>query len=591
MSYRNAGLPVSERVEDLLGRMTLEDKVGLFFHRPIAMNDDGTLLEGVGFLGPMSTRALVIEKRITHFNVYGLPGPRATAEWHNALQRLARESELGIPVTISSDPRHGFDGNLATGSTAGSFSQWPEPIGFGAAADEALVEEFGDIARQEYLAVGIRVALHPMADLATEPRWARIVGTFGEDADLVGRLAAASIRGFQGETLGPHSVACMLKHFPGGGPQKDGEDPHFAYGREQVYPGGNFEYHLQPFRPALDAGAAQVMPYYGMPVGTPFEEVGFGFNRDVITGLLRTRFGFDGVVCSDWSLLTDVRGADGEVLIEAKAWGVEDLTVEERLAKAVDAGVDQLGGEDCTDVLLGLVRNGRISEARIDESARRLLRDKFRLGLFDDPFVDPEAAERIVGQAAFREAGGRAQRRAIALLHNGGGVLPLRQGARIYVDGVDPEVAAGYGEVVAEPAEAEVAILRVGAPFEPREGFLERLFRAGSLEYGPEQRERMLGLCATVPTVVDVFLDRPAVIPELAREAAALLADVGASDAAVLDVVFGRHAPTGRLPFELPSSSAAVETQRPDVPHDSQDPLYPYGHGLTYAPVAGQPPT
>ena len=110
------------------------------------------------------------------------------------------------------------------------------------------MEEFGDTARREYLAVGIRVALHPMADLATEPRWARIVGTFGEDAELVGRLTAAYIRGFQGETLGPHSVACMVKHFPGGGPQKDGEDPHFSYGREQVYPGDNLEYHLAPSR-------------------------------------------------------------------------------------------------------------------------------------------------------------------------------------------------------------------------------------------------------------------------------------------------------------------------------------------------------
>ncbi len=303
-----------------------------------------------------------------------------------------------------------------------------------------------------------------------------------------------------------------------------------------------------------------------------------------MTGLLRTRFGFDGVVCADWSLLTDIRGADGEVMIDAKAWGVEELSVPERLAKAIDAGVDQFGGEDCTDVLLALVRSGRISEARLDESARRLLRDKFRLGLFDEPFVDPDAAERTIGRADFREVGERAQRRAITLLQNDGGVLPLRQGARIYVEGVDAEVAAGYGEVVADPAAAEVAILRVGAPFDPREGFLEQFFRAGSLEYRGEQRERILGLLGQVPTVVDVFLDRPAVIPEIAEQAAALLADFGASDAAVLDVVFGRHAPTGRLPFELPSSTAAVEAQKPDVPHDSENPLYPYGHGLTYAP-------
>ena len=130
-------------------------------------------------------------------------------------------------------------------------------------------------------------------------------GTFGEDAELAARLVAAYIRGFQGESLGPDSVACMTKHFPGGGPQHDGEDPHFPYGREQVYPGGNFDYHLIPFEAALAAGTAQIMPYYGMPVGTALEEVGFGFNRGVITALLRERYGFDGVVCTDWGLLND----------------------------------------------------------------------------------------------------------------------------------------------------------------------------------------------------------------------------------------------------------------------------------------------
>ena len=164
------------------------------------------------------------------------------------------------------------------------------------------MREFGDIARQEYRAVGIHVALHPMADLATEPRWARIMHTFGEDAELAARLVAAYIRGFQGDELGPASVACMTKHFPGGGPQQDGEDPHFPYGKDQVYPGGMFEYHLQTFEAAFDAGTAQIMPYYGRPVGTELEEVGFGFNRDVITGLLRERYGFDGVVCTDWGL-------------------------------------------------------------------------------------------------------------------------------------------------------------------------------------------------------------------------------------------------------------------------------------------------
>ena len=223
------------------------------------------------------------------------------------MQRLAEATRLGIPVTISSDPRHAFDENPATSWAAGAFSQWPEPIGLAATRDEELVRGFGEIARQEYRAVGIHVALHPMADVATEPRWARIAGTFGEDFELAGRMTAAYIRGFQGDELGPGSVACMTKHFPGGGPQADGEDPHFPYGKDQVYPGGRFEDHLRPFESAFAAGTAQVMPYYGRPVGTDLEPVGFGFNHDVITGLLRGRYGFDGVVCTDWGLVTDAR--------------------------------------------------------------------------------------------------------------------------------------------------------------------------------------------------------------------------------------------------------------------------------------------
>ena len=249
--------------------------------------------------------------------------------------------------------------------------------------------------------------------------------TFGEDAEVAAELVAAYVRGFQGDDLGPGSVACMTKHFPGGGPQLDGEDPHFSYGKDQVYPGGLFEYHLQVFEAALAAGTAQIMPYYGRPVGTELEEVGFGYNRDVVTGLLRERYGFDGVVCTDWGLVTDAPLPDGSVFA-AKCWGVEELSVEDRLVKIVEAGCDQLGGEELPEVLVELVRAGRITEARIDESARRLLRDKFRLGLFDDAHVDPDEAERTCGAPEFRAAGERAQRRSAVVLTNDG-VLPLSE--------------------------------------------------------------------------------------------------------------------------------------------------------------------
>lgn len=584
--YEDPRRPIEERVEDLLGQMTLEEKAGLLFHTIAAVNPDGSLDPPPGPFARQSLVDLVTAKHINHFNVHALPAPRIAAEWHNRLQALAEGTRLGIPVTISSDPRHAFSNNPAVNFTASHCSQWPEPIGFGAIGDERVVEEFADIARQEYLALGIRVALHPMADLATEPRWARISGTFGEDAELAARLTAAYIRGFQGPSLGPQSVACMTKHFPGGGPQKDGEDPHFPYGREQVYPGGNFDYHLIPFEAAFAAGTAQIMPYYGMPIGVGLEEVGFGFNKQVITGLLREKYGFDGVVCTDWGLLTDLE-IPGSPTWVARAWGVEHLSREERAKKAIEAGVDQFGGEACPEVIVALVRSGQLSEARIDESVRRILRDKFRLGLFDNPYIDPDAAERIVGQERFQAAGALAQRRAIVLLKNGaaadGAVLPVRGRPKVYVENINPQAAGAYAEVVGSLEDADLAIMRLAAPYEPRDGnFLERMFHAGDLDFKGEELARILAVLERRPTIVAITLDRPAVIPEIAERCAGLLADFGASDEAVLDVIFGRFAPTGRLPFELPSSMEAVRRQKPDVPHDSENPLFPFGFGLSY---------
>lgn len=582
--YEDPTRPVDERVEDLLAQMTLEEKAGLMFHTILAAGQDGEPVEGPSPFGVVSTREVVTGKLMNHFNVHTLPEPRLAATWYNKVQELAESTRLGIPVTISSDPRHGYDDNPLVSMRAGSFSQWPEPIGLAATGDPELVQEFGDMARQEYLAVGIRLALHPMADLATEPRWARINGTFGEDAALSAQMVKAYIRGFQGAELGPESVACMTKHFPGGGPQKDGEDPHFGYGREQVYPGGNFNYHLQPFEAAFAAGTAQIMPYYGMPVGTELEPVGFGFNQEVITGLLRDAYGFSGVVCTDWSLLTDT--PVGERVMKARAWGVEHLSLLERARKALEAGVDQFGGEACPEVIVELVRTGQVPEARIDRSVRRLLRDKFILGLFDNPYVDPEAAERVVGSAPIRAAGELAQRKSIVLLKNSpaaaGLTIPVQGRPKLYIENVSPEVAGRYGEVVGSPEEADLAILRLKTPFQPRDNeFLESMFHAGDLDFKQLELDRILGILARVPTIVDICLDRPAVIPEIAAAAAGLLANFGASDAAVLDVIFGRFEPQGRLPFELPSSMEAVRKQKEDLPHDSEAPLFPFGFGLT----------
>ncbi|MFG2711717.1 glycoside hydrolase family 3 protein [Streptomyces goshikiensis] len=581
-AYRDAALPVERRVEDLLGRMTLEEKAGQLFHAMLMMNADGTpVTETDGSMLPFGTPELIGDRLLSHFNLLGTYGAREMARWQNAVQEMAAATRLGIPVTLSTDPRHAFTDNVGASFNAGAFSAWPEALGLAAIGDPELVHRFADTVRREYLAVGFRVALHPQIDLASDPRWARQSGTFGSDAKLTGELVRAYVRGLQGDRLGTGSVSAMVKHFPGGGPQKDGEDPHFAHGKEQVYPGGMREHHLEPFRAAVAAGCAQMMPYYGQPVGTDWEEVGFGFNKGVVTGLLREELGFEGVVCTDWGLLNDAV-IFGETH-PARAWGLEHLTVAERAARTLEAGCDQFGGEQCPEVVVELVRSGRIAESRIDASVRRLLREKFTLGLFENPYVDPDAAAETVGRADFAALGAAAQRRSLTVLTNPGGFLPLAGGGprpRLYVENVDAGVAAAYGEVVADPAGADVAVLRLRTPHEPRGNAFEFFFHSGSLAFPEPELAGILALLDSVPTLVCINLERAAVIPEIAERAAALIADYGASDAALLDVAFGRAAAEGRLPFELPRSMAAVTASRPDVPNDTEDPVFPHGHGL-----------
>lgn len=587
--YQDSALSVDCRVADLLERLSPEQKAGQLFH-PMGTLEPIDVGNAEFGLPPM--RRTLLEQHITHYGLLGsTPTPREFVAWHNEVQRVALERPLGVPVTFSTDtrhpvttdPRNALTGNPESESPAGFFSRWPETLGLAAIGEEELVERFADIVRQEYRAVGLSVALHPQLDLATEPRWPRIFTTFGEDAELVERFARAYVRGLQGERLGAASVAAMIKHFPGGGPQLDGQDPHFPYGREQVYPGGAFETHLRPFVAALDAGASQVMPYYGMPVGTEYEEVGFGFNRSVVTGILRERLGFDGIVCTDWSLITDHLAVGDQTA--ARAWGVEHLSEEERLLKVLDAGADQFGGEYRTDLVLDLVRRGRLAQSRVDESVRRILREKFVLGLFDRPFLDADHAERVAGAREFVEAGFRAQQRSVTLLVNGSAdapTLPLAAGTTVYAEGLDPAAVAVFGEVTDDPDAADVAVLRLHTPYDLRDG-LAAGFHTGSLEFPAEVVDQVRALAARVPVVVAIYMDRPPVLGELPVLAAAVLAEFGSSDEALASVLFGAAAPEGRLPFDLPRSMAAVAESCTDVPFDTADPPYRCGFGLRYA--------
>ncbi|EED23137.1 conserved hypothetical protein [Talaromyces stipitatus ATCC 10500] len=583
--YRQKELPVEERVEDLLNRMQLDEKAGQLFLDTIQPAPNGN----IGVESPLS---LICSKRMSAFSIGGpIENAREIALWINRLQEYAMESRLGIPIILAFDPRNHFsEDNIATGWRPGAFSQWPEPLGLAALRSPELIERFTAVVRQEYVAAGIRLALHPQIDLATEPRWSRIGATFGEDADLTARLVEGCIGGLQGRstTLQEGSVSCTTKHFPGGGPQLDGEDPHFEFGREQVYSGNSWEYHLKPFRNAIRAGTSRIMPYYGLPVGTKYEQVGFAFNRGVITELLREELGFNGIVCTDWGLITDKKIFGEEM--PARAWGVEHLTELERVARLLEAGCDQLGGEARPELIVELVQSGRISEKRIDESVRRLLREKFLLGLFDNPFVDVDMAEKIVGNASFRAEGENAQRRSFTLLTNTHRVLPLsaevQTTKKFYIEGINRLAAEERNMTVVEkPEEADVALLRLKAPFERRPGKFQALFHCGRLDFPAEEQSRQQAIYKTVPLViVDLYLDRPAVVPEVAEQASAFMVNYGSSDRAFLDIVFAERGatPEGKLPFDMPRSMEAVTNSKEDLPFDTKDPIFKFGHGLHY---------
>ncbi|MFT4186935.1 MAG: glycoside hydrolase family 3 N-terminal domain-containing protein [Micrococcaceae bacterium] len=581
--YEDSSLPVEKRVTDLLSRMTLEDKAGMMFHSMVGYEDPSAENKQFG-LPAMSS--MIIDKKINHFNVLGNPGTiQEMVDWYNKVQDIASSTELGIPVTISTDPRHSFSDNPLAALMTAEFSQWPESLGMAAINSEEVMEEFGDIARQEYTAVGIRTALHPQIDIATDPRWGRTNGTFGEDPETVTKLGAAYVRGFQGKEFNEDSVSTMVKHFPGGGPQKDGEDPHFEYGREQIYPGDNFDEHLKPFEAAFKAGARQVMPYYGMPVGTKYEEVGFGFNKGVLTDLLRKKMGFEGIVCTDWGLFTDsdIMGKP----LPARAWGVEHLSRSERMLKSLEAGADQFGGEFCPEVLVELVKSGKADERRLDESVARLLKEKFVMGLFDDKRkLDPRTAEKIVGNSKFMEAGLKAQKASLTLLTNekvsDKPVLPLKEGIKVYVEDIPAEDFASYAKVVDNPENADVAILRIKAPYEPREGFLESMFHAGSIDFAEKDVAHINEVAQKVPTVLDLYLDRPAILTKFVGKVSAIVANYGACNEAIFEVLFGKSNPEGSLPFDMPRSMEAVKANKADVPFDTEDPLFEHGHGLRY---------
>jgi beta-glucosidase len=579
--YEDYRIATADRVEDLLSQMTLDEKVGQMFHPPVLIEPDPlfrVFLEAMN--AGTAIEELITHKSLTHFNFYGGASPANIAKRLNELQQIAERTRLGIPLSISSDPVHEVPrgGGIAS-FTLGGVSKWPSQLGFAAGRDANMLETFGKIAAAEYRAMGFSTALHPMSDMATEPRWARNFGTFGSNAELSAEMTIAYMKGFQGESLGNQSVMTMVKHFPGGGPQLDGLDPHLKSGESQVYPGHNFDYHLAPFIAAIENDMRVVMPYYGIPTGQTDEDVAMAFNRYILTDLLRDKLGFEGVICTDWGVIT------------GRIWGVEPLTVEERYLKSIEAGVDQYGGESEPEYIVDLVNQGVINEARIDESVRRILKNKFDLGLFESPLVDETAVEEAVNLPQHVALGMTAQRNAVVLLDNGSSALPLAAETRIFVDGLEPSVAAKFGTVVDTPEQADVVLLFLNTVFNGNQPagtdstfdqMMATRFPDTNLAFSDEILAKAAAYSDVSQLVTLVDLNRPAVLTELKNMSGALVGTFGVSDEAMLDVVFGKHNPSAKLPFELPSSMAEVEAQLEDVPDDTANPLFPYGWGLSY---------
>ena len=577
--YEDYRINNAQRVEDLISQMTLEEKVGILFHPPVTINPDWMFrLYSLFVDGGKLTESEIINQHINHFNLYGNPKPERLAKRLNNLQKIASRSRLGIPVTISSDPIHEVPngGGVASFSLDG-FSKWPSQLGLAASQNPSLVKRFAEIAREEYLAVGIRTALHPMADLATEPRWARNFGTFGSDNVLSSKLTMAYMDGFQGETIDSQSVMTMVKHFPGGGPQENGLDPHLFSGRNQIYPGNMFDYHVKPFIDAINNNLAVIMPYYGITVNQTSENVAIGFNKDLLTTLLRNELGYKGVICSDWGI------------INGRHWGVGDLSIEERYIKAIDAGIDQFGGEKDTEVVIELVKKGLIPLSRIDASVKRILKNKFDLGLFDNPYVEVDQVKSRVNTERNIKLGKEAQKQSMVLLKNDS-TLPLEKNINIFVDGFNAKSIV-HGNVVSDIKDADVIVSYVHTVFNGNQpsgidrlvdNVLSSIFPNQDLNFSPEILEKLEEFSSIKPLIVIVDLNRPAILDSINQMSSALVGTFGVDESVIFETLFGESKPTGKLPFEIPSSMKEVNKQLEDVPDDTMNPTFKFGFGLTY---------
>jgi beta-glucosidase len=639
--YEDWTKPVSARVADLVAKMSLEQKAGLMYintHTPEADPADGK------FVTPANSK-IVTDKKLRHV-IYRLSQNLGDiANYNNQMQQLAEGLELGIPVVITSNPRNSASTDYTNiTNVQDQHTFWPGTLGLAAARDVDAVAEFADIARQEWRAAGIRKVYGYMADVATDPLWARIEETFGEDPKLVGDMNYEIVRGFQTVTLGNDSVAITVKHFPGGGARDDGQDPHFENGSFNIYPteGSLEKYHIPPFQRAIEAGVASVMPYYAYPSNDSadqglepysetkqFEEVGMTLNKGIID-YLREGLGFKGYINSD-------SGA-----VAGSAWGYHvdekgnTISGAQKVAKALNAGTNIISGGATPELVIEAVNSGLVDVSKVNESITYTLSEMMTLGLFEDPYVNPTEAIAAANNDEHRTLAYEAHQKSVVLMRNdkidgGKKLLPFTNGklkdVKLYVEGFIGVAAPRSlkGEEAAKYVAVNSALQSAGFTADLKTTLIEKFpqidlvdsveeathayvyvkptqsnwdnnprITVGS-ETGVADLDRIVEIQQTVPTITAVNFTNQWLINELEPNAAALIGTFGTLQEAVFDVITGKFKPVGKLPFAIPASAEAVEKEVGDVPSFAPEEYadfeyvnkngdkYEYGFGLSYS--------
>ncbi|MDR2177240.1 MAG: glycoside hydrolase family 3 C-terminal domain-containing protein [Treponema sp.] len=668
--YEDWRLPWEERIADLASRMSVEEIAGLMLysaHQTICKGNPMAALMYPGRDIPDTRKHIydltdeqkkfLQDDKVRHVLIAMVEDTPTAARWNNQAQAFAESIGLGIPVNISSDPRHTPQATAEFDMGAGGdISTWPEHLGLAATFDPELMRRYGEIASREYRAMGISTALSPQTDLATDPRWGRFTGTFGEGTALAIDMARAYCDGFQSsqgdreiaEGWGFDSVNAMIKHWPGGGTGESGRDAHFGYGKYAVYPGNNFAEHLRPFVEGafkLEGKtriAAAVMPYYTISWGIDtknHENVGNSYSKYIITDLLREKYGYDGVVCTDWLITADPGPID--TVIGGKSWGVETLSVAERHYKVIMAGVDQFGGNNLAAPVLeayamGVKERGEaFMRERFAQSARRLLRNIFRTGLFENPYLDPEESRAVAGNKDFAALGFQAQLRSVILLKNKNQILPLAAKTKVYIPQrhlnagknwfglptpardvvpADPALVKDYFELTEDPAAADCALCFIespkSSPYDKDAGYLpislqyrpyradtareKNIAGAGKRSYrgktGTASNEPDLDMILDTkkklgnkPVIVLAQTQNPFIVGEFETAADAILLSFSVEPRALLEILCGKAEPQALLPFQMPKNMETVEAQNEDLPLDMEVYTDECGHAYDFA--------